>query len=266
MVAIPTCTSVSALGLTYVAGIFSHTTVWTCDTQPLPPKKWSGQGRPTKRLRRDRKHQPIAVKELALKLPKRAWRTIKWREGSAEMLSSRFARVRVHAAHRDDNLSVMRPEEWLLIEWPEGEDEPTKYWLSTLPKDLAFPRLVDLTKLRWRIERDYQELKQELGLGHFEGRGWGDFITTPRCASLRMDSWSPSGRRFPPADLVPPGHSRNLPFPLVTDPEAPPIRPERHIPNSVATMRRRLIIALTQHLSGCPCCTRPIKRTTRRVL
>ena len=168
-------TSVSALGLTYVAGIFSHTTVWTCDTQPLPPKKWSGQGRPTKRLRRDRKHQPIAVKELALKLPKRAWRTIKWREGSAEMLSSRFARVRVHAAHRDDNLSVMRPEEWLLIEWPEGEDEPTKYWLSTLPKDLAFPRLVDLTKLRWRIERDYQELKQEVGLGHFEGRGWRGF-------------------------------------------------------------------------------------------
>jgi len=125
-------TSVSALGLTYVAGIFSHTTVWTCDTRPLPPKKWSGRGRPTKRLRRDRKHQPIAVKELALNLPKRAWRTIKWREGSAEMLSSRFARVRVHAAHRDDNLSVMRPEEWLLIEWPEGEDEPTKYWYRPL--------------------------------------------------------------------------------------------------------------------------------------
>jgi SRSO17 transposase len=83
--------------------------------------------------------------------------------------------VRVHAAHRDDNLSVMRPEEWLLIEWPEGEDEPTKYWLSTLRKDLAFARLVDLTKLRWRIERDYQELKQELGLGHFEGRGWRGF-------------------------------------------------------------------------------------------
>jgi SRSO17 transposase len=70
-------TSVSALELTYVAGIFSHTTVWTCDTRPLPPKKWSGRSRPTKRLRRDRKHQPIAVKELALNLPKRAWRTIK---------------------------------------------------------------------------------------------------------------------------------------------------------------------------------------------
>ncbi len=168
-------TSVSALGLTYVAGIFSHTTVWTSDTRPLPPKKWSGQGRPPKRLRRDRKHQPISVKELAVKLPKRAWRTIEWREGSAEMLSSRFARVRVRAAHRDDNLPAMRPEEWLLIEWPEGEDEPTKYWLSTLPEDITFARLVDLTKLRWRIERDYQELKQEVGLGHFEGRGWRGF-------------------------------------------------------------------------------------------
>jgi len=168
-------TSISALALTYVAGIFSHTTVWTSDTRPLPPKKWSGQGRPPKRLRRDRKHQPISVKELAFKLPRRAWRTIKWREGSAEMLSSRFARFRVHAAHRDDNLTAMRPEEWLLIEWPEGEDEPTKYWLSTLSEDVTFARLVDLTKLRWRIERDYQELKQEVGLGHFEGRGWRGF-------------------------------------------------------------------------------------------
>jgi len=63
----------------------------------------------------------------------------------------------------------------LLIEWPAGEDEPTKYWLSTLPKDISLRRLVDIAKLRWRIERDYQELKQELGLGHFEGRGWRGF-------------------------------------------------------------------------------------------
>src|ERR1700751_654651 len=168
-------TSISALGLTYVGGILPNTTVWTSDTAPLPPKKWSGKGRPPKRLRRDHKHQPISVKELALKLPKRAWRTIEWREGSAEMLSSRFSRGRVRAAHRDDTLPAMRPEEWLLIEWPKAEDEPTKYWLSTLAQDITFARLVDLTKLRWRIERDYQELKQEVGLGHFEGRGWRGF-------------------------------------------------------------------------------------------
>src|SRR5439155_18294915 len=67
------------------------------------------------------------------------------------------------------------PQEWLLIEWPEGEKEPTKYWLSTFPENIAFAELVDIAKLRWRIERDYQELKQEVGLGHFEGRGWGGF-------------------------------------------------------------------------------------------
>ena len=168
-------TSISALALSYVAGILSQTSVWASGTGPLPPKKWSGRGRRPKLIRRDDKHQPVSVKELALGLPKRAWRTIKWREGTAEWLSSRFARVRVRAAHRDYKLTDSRPEEWLLIEWPKGEDEPTKYWLSTLPEDITFRALVDLTKLRWRIERDYQELKQEVGLGHFEGRGWRGF-------------------------------------------------------------------------------------------
>ena len=72
-------------------------------------------------------------------------------------------------------LAESRPPEWLLIEWPAGQAEPTKYWLSTLAEDLPFRRLVDVAKLRWRIERDYQELKQEVGLGHFEGRGWRGF-------------------------------------------------------------------------------------------
>ena len=166
---------ITALGLAYVAGILSTTTVWASGTGPLPAKKWSGIGRPPTLLRRDGKHQPISVKELALGLPKRAWRVVKWREGSAEWLSSRFARVRVRAARRDFKLTESRPEEWLLIEWPEGGKEPTKYWLSNLPKDIAFRQLVDIAKLRWRIERDYQELKQEVGLGHFEGRGWRGF-------------------------------------------------------------------------------------------
>src|SRR5215213_11433931 len=81
---------------------------------------------------------------------------ITWREGAADRLTSRFARVRVRAAHRDYWLNEPRPEDWLLIEWPEGEKEPTKYWLSTLPEDIGFERLVELAKLRWRIERDYQ--------------------------------------------------------------------------------------------------------------
>jgi SRSO17 transposase len=166
---------ISSLGLTYVAGVLPNTTVWAPGTEALRPKNWSGQGRPPKLMRRDGNHRPVSVKELALNLPAAAWRTIKWREGSAEPLTSRFARIRVRAAHRDYNLSKSRPEEWLLIEWPKGENEPAKYWLSTLAEKVAFNHLVDLTKLRWRIERDYQDLKQEVGLGHFEGRGWRGF-------------------------------------------------------------------------------------------
>jgi len=168
-------TTIAGLGLTYVAGILPNTTVWAPGTAPLRPKTWSGQGRPPKLIRRDRNHQPISVKQLALSLPAKAWRTIAWREGSADELSSRFARLRVRVAHRDYNLTKSRPEEWLLIEWPKGESEPTKYWFSTLEEKIAFNRLIDLAKLRWRIERDYQDLKQEVGLGHFEGRGWRGF-------------------------------------------------------------------------------------------
>jgi hypothetical protein len=167
--------NITTLGLWYVAGIMPNTTVWAPGTGPLPPKKWSGRGRPPKLIRRDAKHRPSSVKALARDLPKRAWRTIEWREGTAERLSSRFALMRVRVAHRDYQLTDNRPEEWLLIEWPEGEKEPTKYWLSTLPEGITFRRLVDFAKLRWRIERDYQELKQEVGLGHFEGRGWRGF-------------------------------------------------------------------------------------------
>jgi SRSO17 transposase len=166
---------VTALGLTYVAGIVPTTTVWAPGTAPLPPKRWSGRGRRPTRLRRDAKHRPVAVKELALSLSRRAWRTIKWREGSAEPLVSRFACLRIRIAHHDEQRHEPHAPEWLLIEWPKGEAEPTKYWLSTLPDTIAFDHLVDIAKLRWRIERDYQELKQEVGLGHFEGRGWRGF-------------------------------------------------------------------------------------------
>jgi SRSO17 transposase len=167
--------AIGALDLSYVAGIQPSTTVWAPGTAPLPAKPRSGRGRPATRLRRDAEHRPIAVKALALDLPEAAWQTVTWREGSADWLTSRFARLRVRGAHRDQKLAEPRAEEWLLIEWPVDEREPTKYWLATLAGDIAFERLVDLAKLRWRIERDYQELKQELGLGHYEGRSWRGF-------------------------------------------------------------------------------------------
>ena len=115
----------------------------------------------------------MKAEELAAGLAKRAWKTVTWREGVAEPLRSRFARVRVRA--RGEGCTRDEPEEWLLIEWPKNETAPTKYWLSTLSEDIAIEPMVDITMMRWRIERDYQELKQEVGLGHFEGRGWRGF-------------------------------------------------------------------------------------------
>ena len=166
---------ISDLGLLYAVGVQSSTSVWKPGQGPLPKRKWKGIGRPTSLLRRDRNHHPISVRELATSLPSSAWKTVVWREGTRKSLHSRFAAVRIRTAHRDYWSSELRPEEWLLIEWPSPETEPTRYWLSTLPIDTKLSALVRLAKHRWIIERDYQELKQELGLGHYEGRGWRGF-------------------------------------------------------------------------------------------
>jgi len=163
------------LGLEYVVGIQKSTTVWRAGTAPLPAKRWKGMGRPPTLLRRDQQHQPVAVKQLAESLPPRAWRSVCWREGTKQKLRSRFAALRVRVAHRDYWRSELPAEEWLLIEWPSEESEPTKYWLATLSADTTLADLVKSAKHRWIIERDYEELKQELGLGHYEGRGWRGF-------------------------------------------------------------------------------------------
>src|SRR5437588_9991395 len=159
---------ITALGLAYVAGIQPNTLVWPPGAGP------KRRGKPLNNTGRRDEPDLISVKEVTLGLPKHAWRTIRWREGSADWLSSRFARVRVGVGHTQLLPELLSPE-WLLIEWPEGEAAPTKYWLSTLPVNISFRQLVDFAKLRWRIERDYQELKQAVGLGHYEGRGWRGF-------------------------------------------------------------------------------------------
>ena len=167
--------NISEMGLPYVLGIQSSTSLWPPGQEPLPPKQWSGRGRPTSAVRRAAQNQPVSAKQIARDLPKKAWRRVIWREGSNTELASRFAAVRVRPAHRDYHRATPRPEEWCLIEWPADEPEPTKYWLSTLPATITRRALVNAAKLRWRIERDYQDLKQELGLGHYEGRGWRGF-------------------------------------------------------------------------------------------
>jgi len=235
---------ITELGRAYVAGIQPQTLVWKPGVRP---------GRAPKKGRRNAPNT-TSVKNLASGLRAKAWRTIKWREGTNEWLSSRFARVRVHVASSHERPGKPS-KEWLLIEWPEGEAAPTKYWLSTLPKDITFRDLVDAAKLRWRIERDYQELKQEVGLGHYEGRGWRGFHHHAILCIAAYGFLISERETIPPQDLVPPRCSRNnLPYPTVTDPEDPPLRPERHIPNSIATMRRRLIAAIVRRLPRCPCC------------
>jgi SRSO17 transposase len=169
-------TDLTQLGLQYVVGIESNATVWEPGQQPLPaPARKPGRGAPPKRLQRNADHQPLSVKQLALDLPSSAWKDIGWRQGCQETLRSRFAAVRVRPAHRDYKRTEPYPEEWLLIEWPKKESEPSKYWLSTLPAKTSLKVLVKIAKHRWIIERDYEELKQELGLGHYEGRSWRGF-------------------------------------------------------------------------------------------
>jgi SRSO17 transposase len=208
-------------GLQYIVGIESSTTVWGPGQQPLPaPARKPGRGAPPKRLQRNADHRPISAKQLALGLPSSAWQDIAWRPGSQETLRSRFAAVRVRPGHRDYKRTEPHPEEWLLIEWPKKESEPTKYWLSTLLAKTSLKSLVKLAKHRWIIERDYEELKQELGLGHYEGRGWRGFhhhatlcIAAYGFLISERNRFSPSGRAGhvglsapePPPDFRPRG-------------------------------------------------------------
>jgi SRSO17 transposase len=156
---------VTKLGLRYVVSIHSNGLLWNADAiLPVPDRDGQKPSRPQLR------GQQTSAQEVALSQPAEAWQMVTWREGG-ESFTSRFVRLRLRPVTQAKHPA----EEWLLIEWPADDAEPTKYWLSTLPADISFEALVDRAKLRWRIERDYQDLKQELGLGHYEGRGWRGF-------------------------------------------------------------------------------------------
>jgi SRSO17 transposase len=158
--------------LEYVVGIKGDTSVWPPGSKPkLRVRRPSQPGRPATR-HYDDAHPPILVGKLARKLK---YRSVSWREGSRGWQSSRFAAVRVRTAHRHMNGVPPGEEQWLLCQCLEGEKSPTKFWLSNLPADTSVRTLVRMAKLRWRVERDYQEMKQELGLDHFEGRTWRGF-------------------------------------------------------------------------------------------
>ena len=253
---------ITEIGLSYAVGIQSTTTLWPPGFEPLPPKQWSGLGRPTSAIRRDAEHLPVSAKQLALALPKTAWRRVTWREGTNTVLASRFAAVRVRPAHRDYQRSTPRAPEWCLIEWPADETEPTKYFLSTLPATISRRALVAAAKLRWRIERDYQDLKQELGLGQYEGRGWRGFHHHATLCIAAYGFLLSERGDFPPPDSATPFSAKNIPYPEVIDHEDLPIRPERHVPNSITSVRIAIARTISRILPRCPCC----KRTTRRTV
>ncbi len=167
--------ALSAMGLLYAVGVTSAVVVWPPGVQPLPPKPYSGMGRPPVMPRRTPALQPMSVKALAQSLPSRAFQNISWRAGTNQTLSGRFAAVRVRHAGGNTGKARLRAEQWLLVEWPANDAEPSKYVLSTLPEETSIKELVSVAHQRWRIERDYQDLKQDFGLGHYEGRGWRGF-------------------------------------------------------------------------------------------
>ncbi len=202
------------LDLTYMVGVNGSTGVWPEGRGPLPPLPRQGPtGRTPKLLRRDAEHQPIAVEDLAKSLPA-SFERVEWREGSRGTLASRFAAWRVRPSHKDTRRTEPHAEEWLLVEWPEDEPEPTKFWLGTLPTGTPIAELVRKAKLRWRIERDYQEMKDELGLDHYEGRNWRGFhhhatlvIAAYAFLAAERAAFFPSGQDYRPL----------LPQPVVPD-------------------------------------------------
>lgn len=157
--------------LQYVVAVKGETVVWPPGSEPKIPRKRTSVGRPRSRYR-DTRHPPIAIGELA---PTLSFRNVTWREGSRGSQSSRFAVARIRTARRHAEGNPPGDEQWLICQWFEGQAKPSKFWLSNLPASMPVRGLIRLAKLRWRVERDYQEMKQEIGLDHFEGRTWRGF-------------------------------------------------------------------------------------------
>jgi hypothetical protein len=170
--------------------------------EPLPPQAWSGRGGSALSSMED---GPVAGRD-------------------QRIVSSRFAVARVRPAHRDGLRTETRPVEWLLIEWPANETEPTEYWLSTVPEDVDLAEIVALAKIRWRVVRDYQELKDELGLDHFEGRGWRGFHHHGILCMAAYCFLAAERGRLSPLRLLP--TSSPLRYPEVSRRGAPPCGPK----------------------------------------
>ena len=161
-------------GLTYVVGVPNNHLIWRPGVNPRPPKpRRKERGRPRSRWR-DGNNKPIQIAELVKGIPRERYKTVSWREGVRGKLSSKFLSYRVHPAERYTKGRPPGDEQWLLCEWHSSETHP-RFHFATLPANVSLKELVRVTKLRWRVERDYQDLKGEVGLDHFEGRTWRGF-------------------------------------------------------------------------------------------
>jgi len=184
----------------YVLDVKGATSAYAEEVRPERPE-WSGRGRPPAARYREK---PSSLRELALAAGKSAAVGISWREGTRGRMHSRFLALTVRpanielrrAAHGNDEELPVR---WLLCEWPSGAEQPTKYWLSNLPADTSLRELVKPAKLRWRIEHDYRELKNALGLDHFEGRSWRGWHHHVTLVSVAHAFLTVERRRHPPA-------------------------------------------------------------------
>ena len=163
--------------LLYVIGIMGNTGIWRKPVDSSPPI-YQGRGRPCKR------HSdwppPELVHDVAMSLPAESWTEVCWREGTKGPLKSRFAALRVQPSHGHRQGEITEKVQWLLVEWPPGAMGPEKYWFSNFSEDTPLTELVWWAKIRWQVEQNYQQLKDELGLDHFEGRlwlGWHHHVT-----------------------------------------------------------------------------------------
>jgi SRSO17 transposase len=184
----------------YVLSVSPQAAVFAPGTAFQVPERKGATGRSRGRLRPDRR--PVAIAELIAGLDRKDWQTVAFRDGpDGEPMSSRFCFVRVRAAHRWQWGFATEPrEEWLICEWPNGEQEPTDYWLANLPGNEEPERLARLARLRWKIELDYKQLKGELGLDDYEGRsylGWHHHtaLVTAAHGFLTLERLCPQARR-----------------------------------------------------------------------
>ena len=248
-------TALTKMEMTYVMGVQSAVTVWKPGEEPQPaPAGRSNTGRPRKLLQRDSQHRPVSVKELAVSVPAKAWKMVTWREGVKQRLRSRFAALRVRPAHRDYWRSEPYPEEWVLIEWPKGEKEPTNTGYPHCPRRPGSSNWCAWPSTAGSSSGTIRNSSRSSVWATTKGAVGAAFTITPPYASRPMGSWWPNGIVFSPQRA-----------PAILDYQLPKgrrtsghvvrrVRPERHNPRSITTLRMVLAHYLIGRIAHCPFC------------